>query len=71
MEIKILLESRRMNHSWMTPPRKIKQVNNKFMQLGVQHVGPGHCTSEDAVRIFQDSYKERFIDIRVGKTFEV
>jgi 7,8-dihydropterin-6-yl-methyl-4-(beta-D-ribofuranosyl)aminobenzene 5'-phosphate synthase len=53
------------------PLGKIKQVNNKFRQLGVQHVGPGHCTGDDAVKIFQESYKERFIDIRVGKTFEV
>jgi 7,8-dihydropterin-6-yl-methyl-4-(beta-D-ribofuranosyl)aminobenzene 5'-phosphate synthase len=58
-------------HLLDNPLGKIKQVNNKFRQLGVRHVGPGHCTGEDAVRIFHESYKERFIDIRVGKTFEV
>jgi 7,8-dihydropterin-6-yl-methyl-4-(beta-D-ribofuranosyl)aminobenzene 5'-phosphate synthase len=58
-------------HLLEDPLRKIKQVNNKFMQLGVQHVGPSHCTGEDAVRIFHESYKERFVNIRAGKTFEV
>jgi 7,8-dihydropterin-6-yl-methyl-4-(beta-D-ribofuranosyl)aminobenzene 5'-phosphate synthase len=58
-------------HLLDAPLRKITQVNNKFMQLGVQHVGPSHCTGEDAIRIFQESYKERFFDIRAGKSFEI
>jgi 7,8-dihydropterin-6-yl-methyl-4-(beta-D-ribofuranosyl)aminobenzene 5'-phosphate synthase len=58
-------------HLLDNPLGKIKQVINKFRQLGVRYVGPSHCTGEDAVRIFQESYKEHCIDIRVGKTFEV
>jgi 7,8-dihydropterin-6-yl-methyl-4-(beta-D-ribofuranosyl)aminobenzene 5'-phosphate synthase len=53
------------------PVRKIKQVNSKLKALGVRYVGPGHCTGEDAAKIFKESYKENFIDIKVGRTIEV
>ena len=51
--------------------RKIKEANNKLRELGVQCIGPAHCTGEDATRIFKELYRENFIDIAVGKTIEV
>jgi len=53
------------------PLKKIKEVNNKLRELGVQCIGPAHCTGEDAAKIFKESYMENFIDIKVGKTIEV
>jgi len=53
------------------PLKKIQKVNNKLKELGVQNIGPAHCTGEDATKIFKESYRENFIDIRVGKTIEV
>jgi len=53
------------------PINKIKHINEKFRQLDVEYVGPGHCTGEDAAKIFKESYRENFIDIKVGRTIEV
>jgi 7,8-dihydropterin-6-yl-methyl-4-(beta-D-ribofuranosyl)aminobenzene 5'-phosphate synthase len=53
------------------PARKIKEVNKRLRELGVQNIGPSHCTGEDATEIFKESYRENFIDIEVGKTIEV
>jgi len=53
------------------PVRKIKKVNHTLRELGVQNVGPSHCTGEDAIEIFKESYRENFIDIKAGKTIEV
>ncbi|MCX5814770.1 MAG: MBL fold metallo-hydrolase [Proteobacteria bacterium] len=50
---------------------KIKRVNKELKALGVYCVGPAHCTGEDAIKIFKESYRENFIDIRVGRTIEV
>jgi len=50
---------------------KIIKINNKFNELGVQYVGPAHCTGEDAIKIFKESYRENLIDIQVGRTIEV
>ncbi|HPU29474.1 MAG TPA: MBL fold metallo-hydrolase [Syntrophorhabdaceae bacterium] len=51
--------------------RKIKEINNKLRELGVQYIGPAHCTGEAATIIFKESYRENFIDIKVGHTIEV
>jgi len=51
--------------------KKIKEINNKLRELGVQYIGPAHCTGEGATKIFKESYKENFIDIKVGHTIEV
>ncbi|HNS14072.1 MAG TPA: MBL fold metallo-hydrolase, partial [Syntrophorhabdaceae bacterium] len=53
------------------PVIKIKEVNNTLRELGVHNIGPSHCTGEDAIEIFKESYRENFIDIRAGKTIEV
>jgi len=51
--------------------KKIRQVNDRLKQLGVQNLGPSHCTGENAEKIFRESYKEHYIDIIVGQTIEV
>jgi len=50
---------------------EIKTINDTFQRLGIEHIGPSHCTGEEAIGIFKDSYKTRCIDIKVGKTIEV
>jgi len=49
---------------------EINNINNKFRQLGIEHVGPAHCAGEEAIAIFKESYKTRCIDIEVGKIIE-
>jgi 7,8-dihydropterin-6-yl-methyl-4-(beta-D-ribofuranosyl)aminobenzene 5'-phosphate synthase len=49
---------------------EINYIDNKFLQLDIEHVGPAHCTGEEAIAIFKESYKTRCIDIEVGKIIE-
>lgn len=46
---------------------EIKEIIAKFRGLGVQKVGPGHCSGEEARLLFAEEYQEDFIKIGVGK----
>jgi 7,8-dihydropterin-6-yl-methyl-4-(beta-D-ribofuranosyl)aminobenzene 5'-phosphate synthase len=50
---------------------EIKNINDTFHQLSIEHIGPSHCTGEEAIAIFKESFKANCIDIKVGKTIEV
>lgn len=50
---------------------EIKNISDAFQRIEIEHVAPSHCTGEEAISIFKDSYKTRCIDIKVGKTIEV
>ncbi len=58
-------------HLMGSSSRKLLDVNNRLMELCVQHVGPGHCTGEDAENIFQKSYGKNFVDVKAGTSIEV
>jgi 7,8-dihydropterin-6-yl-methyl-4-(beta-D-ribofuranosyl)aminobenzene 5'-phosphate synthase len=51
--------------------REIELIVEKFKESGVEKVGPTHCTGYEAQVIFEKAYKENFIRIAAGKTFEV
>ena len=51
--------------------REIELIVEKFKDLGAEKVGPTHCTGYEAQAIFEKAYKDNFIRIVAGKTFEV
>ncbi len=51
--------------------RELNDINTTFKKLGIENVGPTHCTGEKAIEIFQESYKANCIDMQVGKSIEV
>ncbi len=51
--------------------REIELIVEKLKELEVKKVGPTHCTGYEAQVIFGKAYKENFIRIAAGKTFEV
>jgi 7,8-dihydropterin-6-yl-methyl-4-(beta-D-ribofuranosyl)aminobenzene 5'-phosphate synthase len=51
--------------------RKLLDINDRLRELGVQCVGPAHCSGEDAESVFKKSYKKNYIDVMVGRTIEV
>ena len=51
--------------------RLIKAIVGEFRRLGVNKVGPTHCTGGEAEDLFKDEYGNNFIDIKVGQTLEV
>ncbi len=53
------------------PVGRIMGINDRIKDMGVEYVAPGHCTGDDACRIFKDSYKDHYIPIKVGQTIRV
>jgi 7,8-dihydropterin-6-yl-methyl-4-(beta-D-ribofuranosyl)aminobenzene 5'-phosphate synthase len=51
--------------------REVELIVEKFKNLGVEKVGPTHCTGYEAQMIFKKAYKEDFVEIAAGKVFEV
>ena len=51
--------------------REIELIVEKFNELKVEKVGPTHCTGYEAQVTFKNAYKDNFIKIAAGKTFEI
>jgi len=51
--------------------REVELIVEKFKELGVEMVGPTHCTGYEAQVIFEKAYKDNFIKIAAGKIFEI
>ncbi|MFQ5721966.1 MAG: hypothetical protein ACE5GI_05705 [Candidatus Aminicenantales bacterium] len=47
--------------------QEIKEIIARFQELGVNQVGPAHCSGDEARRLFVQEYKNDFITIGVGK----
>jgi 7,8-dihydropterin-6-yl-methyl-4-(beta-D-ribofuranosyl)aminobenzene 5'-phosphate synthase len=50
---------------------QIQQIIQQFRALGVQKVGPTHCTGETAISLFQQEYGDDFVNMGVGRTITV
>lgn len=50
---------------------EISEIIDHFRKSGVKKVGPGHCSGDDARRLFAEEYKDDFIEIGVGKEIKV
>ncbi|MFC1738694.1 MBL fold metallo-hydrolase [Planctomycetota bacterium] len=46
---------------------KVGKIISSFKELGVQYVGPGHCTGEKARGLFKEQFGSSYIDIGVGR----
>jgi len=51
--------------------KEVRFIAEKLKIMGIEKVGPTHCTGYDAQMIFKQVYKEAFITIKTGMTFEV
>lgn len=51
--------------------REIGLTVEKFKELGVEKVGPTHCSGSEAQTIFRKSYKDKYIQIAAGKTLNI
>jgi 7,8-dihydropterin-6-yl-methyl-4-(beta-D-ribofuranosyl)aminobenzene 5'-phosphate synthase len=50
---------------------EINEIIDKFRDLGVQKVGPGHCSGDEARALFHEEYKDDFLGIGVGKEIKI
>ncbi len=53
------------------PETMVQAVGRRLHELGVQYIGPAHCTGTEPMRILKGSYGQRFIDVLVGETIKV
>jgi 7,8-dihydropterin-6-yl-methyl-4-(beta-D-ribofuranosyl)aminobenzene 5'-phosphate synthase len=54
-----------------TAPVEVAAIVQAFRRLGVDHVGPGHCTGEQAIAAFAAEYGDDFVQIGTGKIIEL
>ncbi|MBD3246905.1 MAG: MBL fold metallo-hydrolase [Candidatus Omnitrophica bacterium] len=52
-------------------PREIRYIADKMKQMGVQRVGPSHCSGYEAFEIFQQVFGSDCVRLKVGKEVEV
>ncbi len=50
---------------------EIKSVIHQLKDLGVQKVGPCHCTGYAAIDLFRKEYKKEFIEIGAGRVISL
>lgn len=52
-------------------PRRIQQVIDELLQMGVRRVAPCHCTGSKARHFLQEAFGENFLDLSVGDVVEI
>jgi 7,8-dihydropterin-6-yl-methyl-4-(beta-D-ribofuranosyl)aminobenzene 5'-phosphate synthase len=58
-------------HLLRASPEDVHDVIRKLKELGVERVGPTHCTGEDAIRLFRDGYASRFVTVGAGRVLRI
>jgi len=51
--------------------RLIEVIAKEFKKMGVEKVGPTHCTGKEAENIFRKEYKNDFLSIKVGMVIDL
>ena len=49
---------------------EIGKIINDFRKLGVRYVGASHCSGDTARKMFEDEYKEYFINVGAGRVIK-
>ncbi len=49
--------------------RVIKYLTEEMQNLGVENIGPSHCTGFEAINSFKEAYNNNFWDVKVGQEF--
>ena len=49
---------------------EIGKIIDDFRKLGVRYVGASHCSGDTAKKMFEDEYKEYFINVGVGRVIK-
>lgn len=58
-------------HLGGTPDSEIEEIIRDLEQLGVDKVGPCHCSGDRARQLFQTRFGENYIDNGVGKIIDI
>jgi 7,8-dihydropterin-6-yl-methyl-4-(beta-D-ribofuranosyl)aminobenzene 5'-phosphate synthase len=58
-------------HLMEADTRLIKYTAEEIKKIGIEKVGPAHCSGYEAIEIFRKLYGDNFLDIKAGKEFEI
>ena len=50
---------------------QLEEIIASFRELGVEKVGPCHCTGELGRRVFKEEYGKDFLNVGVGGLIEL
>jgi 7,8-dihydropterin-6-yl-methyl-4-(beta-D-ribofuranosyl)aminobenzene 5'-phosphate synthase len=50
---------------------QVKEIIKKFKELGVEKVGPTHCTGDRAIELFKEAYGKNYVPMGVGKVIKI
>lgn len=70
MEDDICLVMGGFHLEWMAKG-KIEKIISAFKQMGVQNVGPSHCTGEKARALFEKHFGSNYIKVGAGKIINI
>jgi len=51
--------------------KDIDRIVFNFKEMGVNYVGPSHCTGDKARTMFEEEYRDNFISVGVGKKIKI
>ena len=50
---------------------EVKEVIHNLQRLGVEKVGPTHCTGEDAIQLFSEIFGDDYVQMGTGRVVEI
>lgn len=50
---------------------EVKEIVEEFREMGVEKVGPTHCTGLEAENVFRKAYEDNFIPVKSGEVFQI
>lgn len=51
--------------------QEVRLIAEKLKEMGIERVGPTHCSGYDAEMIFKEIYKDNFVFIKTGQILEI
>jgi 7,8-dihydropterin-6-yl-methyl-4-(beta-D-ribofuranosyl)aminobenzene 5'-phosphate synthase len=58
-------------HLGGSPPEEVRGISGRLRGMGVEYLGPSHCTGERAMGIFRQDWGDRFVEAGCGAVLEI
>lgn len=58
-------------HLLAYPEREVKKIIKKLKKIGVEKIGPSHCTGGRPIELFREAWGEDFFDLGCGAVFRM
>jgi 7,8-dihydropterin-6-yl-methyl-4-(beta-D-ribofuranosyl)aminobenzene 5'-phosphate synthase len=58
-------------HLLSTSEKEVTGIIKEFRNMNVKYAGPSHCSGDETIRLFRESYGENFIRLGAGKVLKI